>query len=357
MWLSRLSVQGLRNLSSLKLAFSPRMNVIAGANASGKTSLLEAIYLLSTARSFRSANTRSLIQQGQTGLVVQGDLQLEGRQRRMGIQRDQQGSQLRLDGQKISSMAELARNFPVQVIHPGGIQLLEQGPKLRRQFLDWGVFHVEPAFLEGWRRYVRCLKQRNAALRAKDRADARAFDPEFINTARGIHDMRLNYIEQLQPVWQHYSQVLIGDNALEIRYQRGWDRKSGLQQQLEERLARDSQRGFTSVGPHRADIVLLSQGNPVQSFYSRGQQKLLVCALRLAQADILQKRLQRNCVFLVDDLPAELDSVHRGVFMQALADLHSQVFVTTTEADLVPLEAWPEYSMFHVEHGNVQKVV
>lgn len=357
MRLTSLTIKDLRNLNQVKLQFHSDVNIIYGANASGKTSLLEAISLLSTAASFRATAIRQLIQQGKEQCVVHGEVQHRDHINRVGLCLSAKGKQIRMNGQRVLKLAELASSFPLQILHPGGIKLLEQGPKCRRQFLDWGVFHVEPSFLDIWRRYARCLKQRNAALRSRDVAAAKAWEPELASVSQQVHQLRSDYAKQLTPIWQDYSGRLIGPEALEIRYHAGWDVAQPLQQQYQHCLAKDRHRGFTSIGAHRGDMVLLSHGIPVQEYFSRGQQKLLICALRLAQAQILKLRLGINCVFLIDDLPAELDEQHRCQFLAELASLGSQIFVTSTDPDLVPVKQGQPLKMFHVKHGDVQEVV
>lgn len=357
MRLTSLTVEDLRNLSQVKLQCHRDVNIIYGANASGKTSLLEAISLLSTARSFRVTATRQLIQQGKGQCLAHGEVAHQGHSNRIGVCLSPKGKQIRINGQRLAKLAELASSFPLQILHPGGIKLLEQGPKCRRQFLDWGVFHVEPVFLEIWRRYARCLKQRNAALRARDVAAVKAWEPDLVSASEQVHQLRSDYAEQLTPIWQDYSRRLFGPEELEIRYHAGWDVAQPLQQQYQDNLCKDRHRGYTSVGAHRGDMALLSHGIAVQEYFSRGQQKLLICALRLAQAQILKRRLDRNCVFLIDDLPAELDEQHRRQLLVELAKLDSQIFVTSTDPELVPISPRQPHKMFHVKHGQVEEVV
>jgi DNA replication and repair protein RecF len=140
---------------------------------------------------------------------------------------------------------------------------------------------------------------------------------------------------------------------VDIRYQPGWDADVGLATVLREQLDKDLQRGFTSMGPHRADIKLKHAGKMVQTLFSRGQQKLLICAMTLAQMRVLGQ----GCLILVDDLPAELDPQKRQVLMGALRSTGAQIMVTATESGLIQVDDWPERKMFHVEHGKVREVI
>ena len=146
---------------------SPRINILHGDNGSGKTSLLEAIHLLGMARSFRSTRLNPVISHEQGSCTVFGQVELgEEQSSALGISRDRSGEiRIRINGQSVRSAAELAETLPLQLINPDSFRLLEGAPKLRRQFLDWGVFHVEPRFLQAWQRLQQALRQRNSWLR------------------------------------------------------------------------------------------------------------------------------------------------------------------------------------------------
>lgn len=147
MSLTRVSVTAVRNLHPVTLSL-PRINILYGDNGSGKTSVLEAIHLLGLARSFRSARLQPVIQYEEAACTVFGQVMLaNGIASNLGISRERQGEfTIRIDGQNARSAAQLAETLPLQLINPDSFRLLEGAPKIRRQFLDWGVFHVEPRF-------------------------------------------------------------------------------------------------------------------------------------------------------------------------------------------------------------------
>ena len=161
MSLSRVTVTAVRNLHPVTFSPSPRINILYGANGSGKTSVLEAIHLLGLARSFRSVRLNPVIAHEQQSCTVFGQVELaEGGHSALGISRDRQGEfQIRIDGQNARSAAQLAEILPLQLINPDSFRLLEGAPKIRRQFLDWGVFHVEPRFMSTWQRLQKALRQ------------------------------------------------------------------------------------------------------------------------------------------------------------------------------------------------------
>ena len=152
MSLRRIMVTAVRNLHPVTLSPSPRINILYGANGSGKTSVLEAVHLLGLARSFRSTRLNPVIQYEQPACTVFGEVELtSGGTSNLGVSRERQGEfTIRIDGQNAKSAAQLAELLPLQLINPDSFRLLEGAPKIRRQFLDWGVFHVEPRFLPAW---------------------------------------------------------------------------------------------------------------------------------------------------------------------------------------------------------------
>ncbi len=356
MALQQLDIQHLRNIEQTKLAFSPTANLIIGPNASGKTSLLEAISLISQGRSFRTTRIDQLIQHDTTGMLLVGHYYQDKEKQIIGLSRENRKTQVKINGQNISKTTELAGRIPLFVLIPESHELLDSGPKMRRQYLDWGVFHVEHQYLDIWKQYHRILRQRNSALRRnRTKQEIQAWDQPLVEKAEVLHQLRKTYIEKLSPILARYGEQLIGENP-KFDYQPGWDLKDptiSYTQHLTDGFDKDLERGFTRLGPHRADIKIKIKGKAVQTVFSRGQQKLLICAMTLAQL----KLQPAESILLVDDLPAELDPKRRTILMSALKDTGAQVFVTATEPDLIDVSDWPDSKMFHVKHGSFQDVI
>ncbi|MCL7461415.1 DNA replication/repair protein RecF [Pseudomonas sp. NW5] len=360
MSLKRLAIRAVRNLQPLELEPSPRINLLAGANGSGKTSVLEAIHLLGLARSFRSTRLTPVIQQGADQVLVFGAVRLaDGRLSQLGVAREREGDwQIRIDGQNARSAAQLAELLPLQLINPDSFRLLEGAPKIRRQFLDWGVFHGEPRFLSAWQRLQAALRQRNSWLRhAKIDAVAQmAWDRELCLASQAIDEYRRTYIQALKPVFETTLAQLISLPELTLSYYRGWDRERDLDAVLATSLLRDQQLGHTQYGPQRADLRLRIGSHNAADILSRGQQKLVVCALRIAQGHLLNRAKHGQCVYLVDDLPSELDTQHRHALCRLLEELDCQVFITGVDSEILQ-DGWrtdTPVAMFHVEHGRIE---
>ncbi|WP_426415523.1 DNA replication/repair protein RecF [Aestuariirhabdus sp. LZHN29] len=363
--LSRVRVKQLRNLMDAQLTPSPRINIVVGENGSGKTSLLEAIHFLGSSRSFRSNKLKPIIQKGCEEFIVFGEVSDEKVTHKVGVRRSVDGSgELRIDGVTQRAASALAELLPIQLITPDSFSLLTGGAKPRRQFIDWGVFHVERSFLGCWRQYQTALKQRNHLLRHGkiDHSQVLVWDTELARNADTIDEMRQQYFSGLAPLVRRLVEVFdlgLKGAELSLSYSRGWDSKVDFSELLAQTIDRDVRAGFTQAGPHRADLnVRIGRENAAERL-SRGQQKLLVCALKLAQARLFTQKRGQYTVFLVDDLAAELDREHRKVLCQELVLLESQVFVTGIEYESL-VGVWPanvEIKVFHVKHGNISESI
>jgi DNA replication and repair protein RecF len=354
--LSRLTLRDFRCFAALELDLGPRANLILGDNASGKTSLLEAIFFLSRGRSFRTPKADTLVRQGTEGFLLSALAQDSSGTVALGLARKEGVLEARVGGAPAQNLAELTERLPVQFFDSGAHQLIEGGPRHRRQFLDWGVFHVEQGFLTSWRRYQRALKQRNTALRQKaPEALIKTFEPELASAGMALDRYRRDYLTELEPVATAWARRLLGPLDLGMRYLRGWGEGKSLEEVLAANRTFDREQGVTRSGPHRAEVAIEIGGVSAEQQVSRGQQKVLAGALLLAQAAYLKQTSGRQCLLLLDDLAAELDRGHLRRFLELVRESETQVFLTSVEKDRLP--AWPDASLFHVEHGKIAKLV
>jgi DNA replication and repair protein RecF len=361
--LIRLDIHNVRNIRETTLRELGTINVVSGANGSGKTSVLEAIHILGMARSFRSTSVKSVIQHDRPELVVFGEVgrDVAGGTHPVGVRRDRSGeADIRIAGERVTTVAELVQQLPLQVINASSFELLTGAPKARRQFLDWGVFHVEHQFLSAWQRFQRSLKQRNNLLRRDkiDPSELSVWTRELVETGDAINRYRQAFFQALVPRFEAILLALAPEmSAVALSFRQGWDKRLPYAEALDNSYTADCDQGFTHVGPQRADIRVLADGYPAADTLSRGQQKLVICALKLAQGQLLADRGVGGGTYLVDDLPAELDEAHCRLVCQSLDRLGAQVFITCVEArDVVDLwpSSGPQLRVFHVEHGVVQ---
>lgn len=352
MSLAELAVENVRCVRRAELTLHPGHNLICGSNASGKTSLLEAVFLLGRGRSFRTRNSERLIRHGEPHLRVFGRLAADPPVP-IGLEVSRKdGTVAKVGGAFVSSLAELSRAFAVQVIEPGVHKLIEEGGQRRRRWMDWAVFHVEPNFIDVWSRYARVLKQRNTALRVSP-AQAAAWDPELIRLGEQISEHRRAFMVRLQPYWVEVSRELT-DLEVELYYAQGWAADTSLAEALAGSHDRDVARGVTQAGPHRADIMVRLERGLARETLSRGQQKLVAAAMTLAQLNLIRELTGTIPTLLLDDPAAELDRARLARFVAQVRRLQCQLVVTSLTAE-TSLFGQPD-TVFHVEQGELRPV-
>jgi len=358
MGLLKLDIENLRNLSPLSLAPGNRFNFFYGANGSGKTSLLEAIYLLNRGRSFRGRDLRKIVQHDRSFLRVVGELEIKGVKKVVGLGFEKGEVTLRASGRTLRSRGELARIWPLLLITPHCQQLLDDSPTYRRQFLDWGLFHVEQNFADCWQRYRRALSQRNSLLRTKaPKTQIAPWSEELVRHGDRLTGMRRDYVAALSEALKHTATGLDSDFGVKIELSQGWAQDLSLSEQMSRGLATDLSLGFTRSGPHRADLRLHVGSRSVKDVLSSGQKKKLVMSLFMAQARCLKSQNHIDTMILLDDITAELDQDSLVQVLNMFERLESQLFITSLANPCEQSWCPGEASMFHVEQGRVAKQI
>lgn len=357
MRLAHLEISNFRNISSAIINTDAHFVAFWGENGSGKTSLLEAIYLLGTGRSFRSHINSRIVQHEKESLLVHGKLNNE---LCLGIEKQSSGkTKIHIQAEEQQTATSLAKHLPVILVNSDGYRLLEEGPVIRRQFLDWGGFHVKPSFVDSWRQYKRALQQRNTVLREKAPARLiKTWDPELIVTGQQLDYLRKEYVESFLPVFYKKASDLFGQESLSltVEYHRGWPKDVAFEEVLDRNFQRDCALGYTSNGPHRADLKIKIGNIPAVDVLSRGQQKLLICALRLSQGEVLYRLTDKTSVFLIDDLAAELDSFRRKQILDILQQLDAQIFITSITREMMDdILGLSNTLEFHVKRGSISR--
>ncbi len=355
MSLTKLNIYSCRNISKAAIDPSSEINLITGENGSGKSSLLEAIYILGRSRSFRANNLRQAIQFDKNELIVTGScLQKNDALFHLGIQLDKKHCTIRIN-QETKQKSDLAYSFPVILIHPKSYKLLDSGAQIRREFLDWGVFNYEDKYLDYWRRFKKALQQRNALLKTKQTQQLDVWNTEFVQYGTIVSKFRKEYLKRLEPIFFEICEYFLEFEIIQLKYLSGWDGSLNLEQALENSLQKDLKYGFTHSGPHRSDFQLLVGSLIAKDFVSRGQLKLLMLALKLAQVRLINIEEGQTVCILIDDLTAELDTPNKAKLLTFLSKLNCQVFMSTTELNnFGNLEDLKNYKVFHVEHGEIK---
>lgn len=348
------TIRQFRCLADSRLDLDPSLNWFVGDNGAGKTSVLESLYWLARGKSFRGAPAARCARSAATAWNVSARIRSsDAPADRLNLQFDPGGLVARCN-EATTTLVEQARRLPLQMIEPGLHRVVEDGPAYRRRFLDWGMFHVEPSYLEAWRAYARALKQRNAALRSgQSAAHLQAWTNELAHSGARLAALRDKGVAALQAPFQQRCSAL-GLEAAELALLPGWDPDRSLADALSARAEQDQRQRTTTVGPHRCELRISVAGQSARDHVSRGQQKVLLVALSLAQADVLQSAADVVPVLLMDDFTAELGSGFQARVVQALSDYPGQSIVTSLEHSPAMLEA-ARGRWFHVEHGRIRR--
>ena len=360
MHVNNVTINEFRNIRSCALSLSNGFNVLAGDNGAGKTSILEAIHTLATGKSFRTHLPSRYIMHDQPACVVTATLITHDQSSQLaGLERNRDGSrQLRLNREPIQTIAPIAKLFPIQNICVDSHRFFSDGPKSRRSFLDWGLFHVEPGFLDISQDFNRVLKQRNAALKSKlSLPDIQVWDESFIRLSNAINDFRTSYINDFNEFFYRVGDLLLPNlpYKLELRFKQGWNKSQTIDDQLAQQIDRDFYYGSTQSGPHRADLQLYANGIPADDVLSQGQLKVASYALHIAQGELLHQKTGCAPVYLIDDLPSELDEEKQGAVMDLLSNIQTQVIITAIDSRFIEKRACRNsISVFHVEQGRAQ---
>ena len=364
--LTQLRVDNFRNLRSLDLTPVPNINFIFGENGAGKTSLLEAISVIALGRSFRTRKFKRLIKQDEDDFTLfaraRGDEE-ESAKHTIGIQRGTKDI-FRIDGKDIHSSTELATLIPSLLINAHSFDLIEGSAKQRRMFFDWLVFHVKHEFGDCWKQYAKCLKQRNTLLRHDKIAYSQLepWDIELAKISEQIKRLREYCFKLFNEGFDDSAKRLqLSKLNIELGFVHGWKQDASLMEQYQNNFERDKRLGYTNIGPHKAELKILVEGVPAIEILSRGQQKLLVSAFIMNQASIFNKVKREKPVFLIDDLPAELDETNLTIVSQWIHELDTQAFITAVDQHAAKIMCGKdlnsnELKMFHVKHGEFQQL-
>ncbi|MDY0005228.1 MAG: DNA replication/repair protein RecF [Spongiibacteraceae bacterium] len=366
MRLDQLQLTNFRVFDRLSVQGFARLNVLHGANGSGKSSLLEALYLLSLGRSFRTHDPKAMIRDGAAACTVSGVFLDSNGPLSVGVERyrSEAKPRVRVNGESQTRLSALAQRVPMRVLDSQSLEFIASGPGARRSFLDWGVFHVEHAFQHHWQAARHALKQRNALLRSGriNAVELGAWEHRLAQEAAILDDYRAAFCETLvgltATLLSELSPVLAAQEPA-LAYRRGWPADRSLTDVLAQHRQSDVALGHTQLGPHRADLRVTVHGRKAQDALSRGQQKLLAVALYLAQIQLVERHSGKPLIVLVDDLAAELDREHRTAVIRSLSAQGDdrQLFISGTDIELLAADLAAagneEARLFHVEHGQV----
>lgn len=357
--LQHLHIENVRLITNADFTFSPGLNFIYGDNASGKTSILEAIHILSTGRSFRSRRIDELVQYKKPFLRVSAIIDTEDDRYPVGIEKAKEYTHIRIRQKKVLRQAELSRHIPYSVIYPESLSLILGSPAERRAFIDWFAFYRYDDFHQYWKKYQTILQQRNACLQNSHLQQSLPYwTKQFVDAQWPILDKRLQTLEQLNQELLDLITYVWPQHKLEIRMQFGFPAKfnearSSLLKFFYQQQSREVQRGSSQYGMHRANLQILLNGKLAAQYASRGQLKLITMLLIIARHRMLNRYLANPGILALDDLGAELDGKHRQQILELLQTFPHQLFISSVDKSMISPDAWDDAMMFRVEQGEL----
>lgn len=344
--LRSLYLHHFRNYKEARFTFGPRLNIIHGANAQGKTSLLEGLYTLMTGSSFRANQHSELLKQGCSSFHLECRFAKYDIEQKLSFAYDGKDRRIVYNSTPLQAASGLLGLIPGVVMTPDDVQLVKGSPPLRRQFLDLQIAQTDPLYVHHLTRYHRAMRQRNRLLKARESLTIASWEHEMSHSAAYITMQRSAAVNELKSRCQGIHQRLVGDGEpLDIEYKGQIPLPSSfqdIQRQFLDKFyrhrAREMLMGFTLTGPHKDDLVFTLGGKDVRHFASEGQQRSAVTAIRLAEWQRL-RHLRDECpVMLIDDVGIGLDGTRRRALLEQFSEL-GQVFITTTEAN-----PWEEFA-------------
>jgi len=371
MYVSSVSLQSFRNYENLEFSPHHHTNLLIGGNAQGKSSILEALYLLSTSRSYRPATDEELIRVRSTYARIMAAVDRSTRPNvllEMIISRNKRRL-VRVDKKERRKLTEFIGQLNTVVFSAFDVEMVRGEPALRRRFLDIELSQISSHYLHALVQYKRALEHRNHALRSVregqvDQKVLDALDRQLVLYGSEVIRKRIDFVSSLASEAQKiYNQISSGEEVLLISYKTSALTEELEQEELADRLAdlllekrdADIARGITTVGPHRDDVYMTINGLSVRNYASQGQHRSVAIALKLAQANIFRTSLGEPPVMLLDDVSADLDQQRRSQVLSFVAN-GFQSFVTATSIADLPIDVLREYAVFEVKGGSIRRL-
>ncbi len=347
-----LECKNFRNLSNVHISPCENMNVICGENAQGKTNLIEAIWLFTGAKSFRGVKDSEFLKFGEEKAVCNLEFKSKGIKTKASLQFEDKKYAF-LNEKKLKSVAALAGNFNSIVFSPIDLNIVSEGPKIRRKFIDSAICQIYPSYISVLKQYIRAVTQRNQII--KDfKYDSTVsvmldvFENEIATLGKKITDMRKRYLELLSDFLPTlYDGISKGKEKLEVNYI--MSSEENLEEALKKTRKEDMLSGVTSIGPHRDDIDFKINNISARNFGSQGQKRSVALAVKLAEAEVINKKTGEYPVILLDDVMSELDKSRQNFVLNHTKDM--QTFLSC--CDYTNIENLKKGKIFNVKGGEV----
>lgn len=365
--LQNVRLRDWRNIQRADLDLNSGQTLLIGANGQGKSNLIEAVYALATATSFRSRHDDELIRWGESAAYLRGRVESEegNTTLELGIERERRGKRVKVDEKPVERLADIYGHLRVTLLAPEDLQIVSGSPEHRRRYLDMLIAQLTPSHIGALQAHRRAVKQRNHVLRASggfatqaNGIQLDAWDQQVAEFGAEVMRQRREMASLLFPLAAEKHAALAGETeSLEATYRPnvGAEPETEFQSILDslaEKRGRDIERGTTGTGPHRDDISLRLSGRDAAITASQGQRRTIALALRLAQAQAISERSGQESLLLIDDVVYEMDADRKHRFWEALPD-STQRLVTATHPRYLGQKS-TEGLIYHVEHGEIR---
>jgi DNA replication and repair protein RecF len=355
-----LSVRGFRNLVAVDVELGPRLNVFSGDNGQGKTSLLEATYVLATSRSFRTSRMNEVVCTSAEAASVRAVIADGEEKREQSVGLKPGARVVRIDGKRPPSLAAYAVATPVVAFHPGAVALSSGSSAERRKLLDRVALYASPSSLADAEAFSKAIRARQRVLevRGEGALDLQHWEELIVRHGLALSEARERAAANLLPrAVVAFSRLGPAGVSLQGRYVRGGPAEAeAFRAALEGGRKRDRSRGSASVGPHRDELALELGGRAVRGMASQGQHRMVVLALELAEIEVVAERRDARPILLLDDVSSELDQARTASLFENLREERGQVLLTTTRPELIEggLSAMEERKDFSVVGGRIE---
>ena len=355
MLVKNITLKNFRNHSYLSYEFSPHLNVLTGPNTAGKTNVVEAIYYLSMARSFKTDNDEDVIQKGKEAAEITATCSEGELNRKIRIVVSKAGKQIFVNGKAISKISELSKCVNVLLFEPKDVLLFRGSPKARRNFLDVNLSKKSQPYFDYISRYNKILKERNELLKS-DKVDPVLLDTTtemLVKISGPIVSYRQMYVKDINDILNKITRALTGvEGKLEVIYKPFVEYGKDFQKAALEAFKRaedgDLHRKATSIGIHREDFSISLNGRDIGQFGSQGENRIVALALKLSPYFLIDDKEKRPVVVL-DDVMSELDQEHR-IRLLKFVKKFEQVFITATRLQV------EDAAQFKIEKKNKKEV-
>ena len=363
MYIKNIQLTNFRNYDFLETEFHKNVNLILGNNAQGKTNLLEAIYITSIGRSFRTNKDSDLVYFGAdfAKIKVEAEKELYNTSVDIVVKKDSKKS-IKKDGVTVKRTSDLLENIFIVIFSPEDLKIVKDEPEKRRKFIDRELCQMKPAYYESLSNYKKILLQRNTYLKEEniDQSILDLWDIQLARYGAKIMQMRKLFIDKISNISHEiHSSITNGRENLVIKYHPNLDLYENLKEQedffyeeLKKSYGNDLKQRTTTKGPHKDDISFIVNDINMRNFGSQGQQRTCALSLKLAELHLIKEETGEDAILLLDDVMSELDIQRQEYLIKTLKE--NQLFITTTDLDEKLFQAFPDAKVIYIESGKLK---